>query len=316
MAGFTTPWILIFLGVIPLIYYYYYRILRKKKKQAIKFSNLGFIKSALGNKKKNKREKIMITISLLIIAFIIIGLSNPHIPLKRTKEGVNVILVLDISGSMQAEDYKPNRLESAKASAETLIESLSPNDHVGITVFESGATTAAYLSPYKERIIEKLRNIQLKQGKTAIGDGLALGIDMATSIPNKKKVVILLSDGVNNAGVISPDEAIQFAIDNEIQVYTIGMGSNEPTVIGYDWFGQPQYAELDEQTLIKIAENTKGKYFKSVDSKTLDEVYKNISKEIKREKEETNIKDFFFILALILFLIQSYLQYGKKRIIQ
>ncbi|MGK0209015.1 MAG: Ca-activated chloride channel family protein [Patescibacteria group bacterium] len=315
MAGFTTPWVLIFLIIIPIAYIYYQRILSKKKKQAMQFSNLSFIKSALGNPKKTTREKRMVYLSLAIIACIIIGLSNPHIPLKQSKEGVNVILVLDVSGSMQATDYQPNRLEAAKKSAITLVDSLEEKDHAGVVIFESGATTASYLSPFKEKVSEKIKSIQLKQGKTAIGDGLALGIDMATSIPNKKKVVILLSDGVNNAGVISPNEAIQFAKDNSIQVYTVGMGSNTPTVLGYDWYGNPQYAELDESTLKLIAQNTNAKYFKSVDEETLEDVYKNISEEIEREEEETNIKDFFITLALLLFLVQLYFYYGKKRII-
>lgn len=246
----------------------------------------------------------------------IIGFANPHIPLEQTKEGVNVVLVMDISGSMQATDYPPSRLEAAKNSAKILLESLKEKDHAGIVTFESGATTAAYLSPYKDKVIEKLQAIAPRNGQTAIGDGLSLGIDMATSIPNKKKVVILLSDGVSNAGVISPSEAIAFAKVNNIQVYTIGMGSNGQVVLGYDWFGRPQYAELDEATLQGIAQQTGGKYFKSVDDQTLDKVYENISQEIKREKEETNIKDWFFLASLITLLIYLYLRYGKRRVIQ
>jgi Ca-activated chloride channel family protein len=316
MAGFEKPWVLIFLLIIPILIYVYKRILYKKRKEAIKFSNISFIKSAMGNKKKQKKANTLFYLSLLALTLMIIGLSNPHIPLKQTKEGVNVVLVIDVSGSMSATDYKPTRLEAAKKSAEILLNSLKEKDHAGIVIFESGATTAAYLSPYKERVIEKLRSITPKQGKTAIGDGLSLGIDMATSIPNKKKVVILLSDGVNNAGVISPEEAIEFAKSNKVQVYTIGLGSTKKVVLGYDWFGNPQYAELDERTLKKIAEETGGKYFKSVNDETLDEIYKNISNDIKREEEETNIKDWFFVSAIIVLLIYIYLRYGGKRIIQ
>ncbi len=314
MAGFDSPWLLSFLIAIPILLYVYKQIIEKKKKEAIKFSNISFIKSALG--KQPKRGNMLFYLSLLILILMIVGFANPHIPLKQTKEGVNVVLVLDISGSMQATDYKPNRLEASKSSAEILLKSLKKKDHAGIVTFESGATTAAYLSPYKERVIEKLRSIAPKQGKTAIGDGLSMGIDMASSIPNKKKVVILLSDGVNNAGVISPSEAVGFAKANNIQVYTIGMGSKGKVVLGYDWFGRPQYAELDEKTLQSIAQGTGGKYFKSVDDKTLDEIYRNISQDIKREKEETNIKDWFFLAALISFLIYLYLRYGGKRVIQ
>ncbi|MCD4844555.1 MAG: VWA domain-containing protein [Methanosarcinales archaeon] len=316
MTGFGSPWILVFLVTIPLFFYIYRNIIEKKKNEAIKFSNLGFIKSALGDKKKIKRNDMLFYLSLLVLALMIIGFSNPHIPLQQEKEGVNVVLVIDVSGSMQATDYQPTRLGSAKRSAEILVRSLKQKDHAGIVVFESGATTAAYLSPYKDKVIDKLQSIAPKEGKTAIGDGLGLGIDMAASIPNKKKVVILLSDGVNNAGVISPAEAVSFARLNDIQVYTIGMGSNEKVILGYDWFGRPQYAELDEATLQSIAKESGGKYFKSVDDNTLDGIYKNIGQDIEREKEETNIKDWFFFFALIVFLVQLYKRYGGGRIIQ
>ena len=316
MAGFESPWVLVFLISIPILFYVYKRIIDKKKKEAIKFSNIGFIKSALGNKKKSKRNDVLFYIALFVLIFMIIGFANPHIPLKQAKEGVNVVLVLDISGSMQATDYKPNRLEAMKSSAELLIKDLDKKDHVGIVTFESGATTAAYLSPYKEKAIQKLRSISLREGRTAIGDGLAMGVDMATSIPNKKKVIILLSDGVNNAGVISPEEAILFARNNNIQVHTIGMGSAGEVILGYDWFGRPQYSEFDATTLKKIAEETGGKYFESVDEKTLNNIYDNLNDEIKREKEETNIKDWFFIASMITFLAYLYLRYGGRRIIQ
>ena len=316
MAGFETPSILLFLITIPLLFYFYKKIIDKKKKDAITFSNIGFLKSALGDKKKSHRNDILFYLCLLILAFMIVGFANPHIPLKQTKEGVNVVLVLDVSGSMQATDYQPTRLEAMKKSAEILIKDLKEKDHVGIVTFESGATTAAYLSPYKNKIIEKLRSISPHQGQTAIGDGLAMGVDMSTSIPNKKKVILLLSDGVNNAGVISPQEAVAFAKANNIQVHTIGMGSEGQVILGYDWFGRPQYAEFDAETLKAIAKETGGKYFESVNDKTLEDIYKNLSKEIKREKEETNIKEYFFMAALITFLIYLYLRYGNKRIIQ
>lgn len=316
MAGFDDPLILLFLISLPLLYLIYRSISAKRKKAAMKFSHLGFIKTALGDKKRSKRGEMLFSLTLVMLSLMIIGLANPHIPLDQAKEGVNVVLVLDISGSMQATDYEPSRIQAAKASAEILLQSLKPKDHAGIVTFESGATTAAYLSPYKENVIEKLRSITVKQGRTAIGDGLALGIDMASSIPNKKKVVILLSDGVNNAGVISPEEAIEFAKLNQIQVYTIGMGSDGKAVIGYDWVGNPIYAELDEATLQAIAIETGGEYYKSVDTQTLDEVYEGIGENIERETEETNIKDWFFISAIVLLLVQFYLRYGKGMIIQ
>jgi len=185
MAGFDNSFILFFLLVIPVLFYLYNKILTKKKKAAIKFSNLSYIKSAMGDKKKTKRDSLLFYISIAVIALMIIGFADPHIPLEQTKEGVNVVLVIDVSGSMQATDYPPNRLESAKSSAEVLLHSLQPKDNVGIVTFETGATTAAYLSPYKDKVIEKLRDILPRDGKIVIGDGLSLGIDMVTSVLNK-----------------------------------------------------------------------------------------------------------------------------------
>ena len=311
MAGFENTYILLLLLLIIPAIYIYKKIIEKKKKQAIKFSNIAFIKSALGNQKKIKRNNLLFYLAILVVVFIVIGFSNPHIPLKRTKKGVNVVLVIDVSGSMQAKDYKPSRITAAKEAGKILINSLKKNDYVGIISFESGATTTAYLSPFKEKTIEKLESLKAKQGRTAIGDGLSLGVEMADSIPNKKKVVILISDGVNNAGVISPQEAINFAKLNHIQVYTVGMGSKGKTVLGYDWMGNPVYAELDETTLKNIAKTTNGEYYKSVDEKTLSKIYKKIGKNIKREREETNIKDWFFVLALLTQIVYLYLRFGK-----
>jgi Ca-activated chloride channel homolog len=315
MINFTNPFVLVFLLIVPLIAYLYFLAFRKKKSSAIKFSNVSLIKSAMGDKKHNIRKHLSLYFSLAIILLMVVGFANPHIPLKQIKQGVNVVLAIDVSGSMQATDYRPTRLEAAKRSAKILIESLHVNDNVGIVLFESGATTSSYLTPLKKKALLKLEGIAPKDGRTAIGDGLALAVDMVTSIPNKKKLVILLSDGVNNAGVISPEESVAYANANKIQVYTIGMGSEQTVVLGHDWFGNPQYAELDESTLIAIAKSTKAQYFKSVDDDTLDDIYETISKEIEREKEPISIKNWFFILALIILLVQLYVQYGKYRII-
>lgn len=313
MTGFGRPEFLWLFLSIPLLLYLYRKYLQRKKAAAIKFSSLALIKPLV--KTGKRRLHIPFIISLLVISLIIIGLADPLIPLKVAKEGVNVVLVIDDSGSMSATDYKPTRLEAAKHAAEILIHSLKPKDYVGIVIFESGATTACYLTPFKEKAIERLRSIKQREGKTAIGDGLSLAVDMATSIPNKRKVIILLSDGVNNAGVVTPEEAVEYAKQNHIQVYTVGMGSEKPVIIGYDFFGNPQYAELDEKTLKMIAKETGGKYYKSINSGTLDEIYRRIGKNIVREWEETSIKDWFFASALVLLIFNLWIIYGKYRIV-
>ena len=315
--SFANSWVLLFLLIIPLLVYFYKLYWKKRKEAALKFSALSIVKSATNKNRRSVwiRAHLPFLILTIIIALIVVGLADPMIPLKSAKEGVNVILAIDDSGSMQATDYQPTRLESAKDAAGILIRSLKPKDNVGIVIFESGATTACYLTPFKDKAIRKLKGIEQKAGRTAIGDGLSLAIDMASSIPNKKKVVILLSDGVNNAGVVSPQEAVQFARASKMQVYTIGLGSDQPAIIGYDLFGNPQYAELDEETLKNIAVETGGKYYKSVDKRTLDEIYANIGEHIEREWEDTSIKDWFFIATFILLLTNIYIIYGKYRVI-
>jgi Ca-activated chloride channel homolog len=286
---------------------------RKKRKAAMKFSSLQGIKLAQG--KKSWRKDITFYLAMLALVLLVLALADPHLPLKNEKKGVNVVLVIDISGSMQATDYAPSRIEAAKASAEILLRSLKANDYAGIVVFESGATTAAYLSPSKGNVIDKLEAISPKQGRTAIGDGLLLGIDMATSIPNKRNVVILLSDGVNNDGVVQPAEAVSFAKSAQIQVNTIGMGSDGQAIIGYDMFGRPQYAELDEATLQAIAEQTGGMYYKSVDEKTLADIYSRISEDIEREKEDTSIKSLLIFSAILSLALEFYIRHGRYRIL-
>ena len=276
MPGLYEPiWLLVLL-VIPVLAGLYYYIIRKKKKEAIAFSRVAFAKSALGDAQRSKRSHILFVVALATIALLVIGLADPHIPLAQTKEGTNVILVIDDSGSMQATDYQPSRIEAAKSSAEQPVGNLGPEDAAGVILFDTGATTVADLSQDKTRVEEKIAGIAPSPGSTAIGDGLALAVDMAQSAPDKKSVIILLSDGVNNAGLITPDEATALAKSAGIQVDTIGIGTTTQTVLGYDWVGNPEYAGLNESALESIADQTGGKYYKSVDAQTLKEIYTNL----------------------------------------
>jgi Ca-activated chloride channel family protein len=311
--NFANPLWFIALLLLPVVWYFYRESVKKKKALAIKFSSISLIKEA-GIKKSNARE-VLFYLNLLLLLLLVGALADPHIPLKQTKEGVNVVMVMDVSGSMAANDYKPTRLEAAKDSAKVLVDELDTKDNSGIVIFSSGATTSAYLSPFKDKVLEKLSGIRQTEGETALGDGLALAVDMATSIPNKKKVIILMSDGVNNAGVISPDDAISFAKTNNIQVYTVGIGSNQNVILGYDWLGRPVYAQLDEATLQKIAQETNGQYFKSVDSSTLEKIYSELPQKIEREPEDSSIKDWFILAAVGVLLAQLYLRFGRYRIL-
>lgn len=315
MAGFADPVFLWGLAILPALAAMYYFVFSKKRREALAFSKVAFVKTALGDRQKSRRGHLLFILTFAALALIVIGLADPHISLGHVSKGVNVILVIDDSGSMQATDYQPTRLGAAKSAAGLLIRSLDANDNAGVVLFESGATTAAYLGPDKDHARQKLAAIAPRPGQTALGDGLALAVDMAQSVPNKKSVVILLSDGVNNAGTVTPAEAIAIAKAAGIQVFTVGLGSAKPVVIGYDFTGNPEYADLDETTLRTIAEETGGHYFRSVDEKTLSAIYGDLNTDIIREPEETSIRNVFFAGTLVLLLIELFLRYGPGRVI-
>ncbi|WFN34526.1 VWA domain-containing protein [Methanogenium sp. S4BF] len=319
MAGFYHPEFLSALIAIPVLLYYYWYYEKHSQRRALEFSRLSFAKAAQAAAKSDTRKtsltpkKTVFILLLLALTVLIIGLAGPHIPLETDKEGVNVVLAMDVSGSMQATDYKPNRLEVAKTSALILINSLGEKDFAGIVTFDSGASSAAYLSPDKEKVGRKLMAINQRDGNTAIGEGLALATDMADAIPDKRKVVILLSDGENNAGDITPQEAVSFAKTRNIQVFTIGLGSAEPVLYDYDSFGNPLYANLDEENLKFIAEETGGYYYHSVNEDTLEEIYAGLNQEIVRESEETDVSRICYIAGAIALLAAFLIAFGRRQ---
>ncbi len=315
MPGFAHPLWLLGLFAVPLLAWLRHRALAKRKAAAIEFSHVAFLKAATEGKRDPWRPRLIALCSLLVLSLVLVGLADPHLPLETTREGVSVVLVLDNSGSMAATDYAPTRLDAAKQSAAVLIGALDERDYVGVVTFEEGASSAAYLSPDRERVIAKVAAIEERTGRTALGDGLALGIDMADAIPNRKKVVVLLSDGVSNAGVIAPTDAARFAVEHQVQVFTVGLGSASPVLIGYSPFGVAEYATLDEATLQAIAGSTGGQYFRSVDPATLQEIYARLPSAIARVPEETSVQGLLFALAIPVVLLEFWLRYGRGRVL-
>ena len=308
MTGFAEPLWLVGLAGIPVLCLLYRRAVRERSYAALTFSRVA-VAAQVRNPGRLPRPHTLFALALLTLALILVGLADPQIPIEGIDEGVSVVLVLDTSGSMQATDYHPTRLEAAKAAAEILLSRLNPDDYAGIVVFESGATSAAYLSPDRDRVIERLHGIRGRDGQTALGDGLALGVDMADSIPNRHRVVILLSDGAGNAGTFSAVEAAAYARERSVPVYTVGIGSATPPA------STQEYAALDEETLRAIARTTGGEYYAAADEGTLAAIYAGLTGEIPREPKDTSIRDLFFAGALGVLLLEIYLRYGRGRIL-
>ena len=237
--------------LIPVLIFVYYKYNSNKKESVLKFSSLKMIKK-IDERKNLIRKHSPFVLIIIVLSLIIIALSNPQIVSIGVEKGINLGIVLDGSESMAASDYKPTRLEAAKNAVNSLVKKISEKNNIGIVLFETGAGTISYLTPVKEKTLSSISSIRQGDGATAIGDGLSLGIDMVSSILDKKRVIILLSDGIQNSGLVTPEQAIEYAIINNVQIHTIGIGSEQPIYLRDDIYGEPQYAELDENTLKNI----------------------------------------------------------------
>ena len=299
--------------IIPILIFIYYKYNVNKKESVLKFSSLKIIKK-IDVKRNLIRKHIPFVLVIISLSMIIIALANPQIVSIGVEKGINLGIVLDGSESMAATDYNPTRLEAAKNAINSIVTKISQKNNVGVVLFETGAGTVSYLTPVKEKTINSISSIQQGTGATAIGDGVSLGIDMVSSILDKKRVIILLSDGIQNSGLVSPEQAIEYAIRNNVQIHTIGIGSENPVYLRDDIYGESQYAELDETTLRNISESTGGNYFKSVDEQTLNEILLELSTNVEYETEISTIRDWFIGSAIGILVIDIYIIYGRYRI--
>ena len=300
--------------IIPGIVIFYLKSNLKNKKSVLKFSSLQIIEKS--TKKNNFRKHLPFGILMSILAIMIIALANPQVLTPDDVKAINFVVVLDGSESMSATDYTPTRLESAKKSIISTISKMNPKNNVGVILFETGATTISYLTPIKEKTMNAISSIKQTSGSTAIGDGIVLGVDMASSIPDKKKIVLLLSDGTHNSGFATTLEATKYAINNNVQIHTVGIGSEKPIFLRNDIYGEPQYVQLDEDTLIKISQQTGGNYFKSSNQETLEDVLFTINSELEYEMKYDSLRDWCIVIVIVLSLINVYIVYGKYRIAQ
>jgi Ca-activated chloride channel family protein len=276
----------------------------------VSFSNVKLIQ---GNKKQilPHLRFVLPFLKIMALALFIIAFARPQSSLSWqnvTTEGIDIVVSLDISGSMLAKDFKPNRLEASKDLA---IEFISgrPNDRIGLVVFSGESFTQCPLTTDHDILKNLFKDIQngMIEDGTAIGMGLATAINRLKDSNGKSKVVILLTDGVNTGGAIPPLTAAEIAKEFGIRVYTIGVGKKGMAPMPYRTpFGGIAYqnveVRIDEPTLNKIAELTDGKYFRATDNSKLREVYKEIDKLEKSKIAVTEYRkktELFFLPALI-----------------
>jgi Ca-activated chloride channel family protein len=241
----------------------------------------------------------------MVVALILVALARPQKTNEKVEqwtEGIDIMLVIDISESMQIEDFKPNRMEAAKVVAENFIRGRF-QDRIGIVIFSGDAYSLSPLTTAYDLLEAYLRDIDfdmIESRGTAIGSALAVATNRMRESETKSKVIILLSDGDNTAGNIDPITAAELADAYNIKIYSVAVGKEGRVPFGKDFFGQPNYIEntLDETTLRKIAEVGSGEFYRVSDNKALEQVFALIDQYEKAEIKETRYKDttdFYYI---------------------
>ena len=274
-----------------------------------------------------KLRPILFVIRLVVLSLIITAIARPRTVDESTRikttKGIDIVIAIDVSASMLARDLKPNRLEALKKVASRFIQA-RPNDRLGLVEYAGESYTKTPLTSDKKIVLSSLKSIKYNTtitGGTAIGMGLATSVNRLKESRAKGKVIILLTDGVNNSGFIDPKIASELAVEFGIKVYTIGLGSNGMALspIGILPNGSFQYGniqvEIDEELLNQIAETTGGKYFRATSNTKLEEIYAEINKLEKTEIEETKYKSYnelfrpLILAALGLLLFELLLRY-------
>lgn len=325
--SFANPyWFLLYI-IIPFIsFVYWYRIRKKNPSFNISSTEWYFGKSMVSW--RQRLVHLPFIIRMLAIAILIVALARPQTSDSSQTtniEGIDIILALDVSGSMKAMDFKPNRLETAKKTADHFIDS-RPNDRMGLVVFSGEAYTQCPLTTDHQvlkDLIKPLQNGMIEDG-TALGDGLATAVNRIKDSEAISKVIILLTDGVQTAGSLDPMTAAEIAKTYGIRVYTIGVGTKGmapyPIQTPFGQQIQNMPVEIAEEVLSNVANDTGGKYFRATDNSSLQKVFENIDKLEKLKIEVSVFKTkydqyrWFLWPALLLFLIEILVRLTLLRI--
>lgn len=323
---FTNPGFLWLLLLIPILAIWYFFVRKKDAASLNMASTSGFSKQNIWAKLK----PVLYLLRLVAITLLIIALARPRnveISKKtKTTRGIDIVMAIDVSASMLAKDLKPNRLEALKAVAIKFVNK-RPNDRIGIVVYAGESYTQTPITSDKtivKNTIRKIRWGQINDG-TAIGMGLGSAVNRLKESKAKSKVIILLTDGVNNTGFIDPKTATELAKELNIKVYTIGLGTNGTALfpVAKDLNGKLIFrnapVEIDEKLLKFIAKETGGKYFRATGNRKLEAIYNEINKLEKTKVEEFKYYNYqekyrlFVILAGFLILFEMLLRFTVYR---
>lgn len=304
---------LFLLLLIPALAVWYYFRLRHRESD-VRFSTLAPF-SDIGSTRKERARHLPFILRMVALTLLILALARPRSTSHGENiytEGIDIVLALDISSSMLAEDFQPNRIEAAKGVAQDFISGRT-NDRIALVIFSSESFTQCPLTTdyaVLKNLIRPIKSGMIQDG-TAIGLGLANAVNRLKDSKAKSKVIILLTDGVNNSGQIDPITAAQIAASYGIRVYTVGVGTvGEAPYPAQTPFGtryQMMPVDLDEKALSQIAGMTDGKYFRATDNATLKKIYREIDRleksriEVRSYRRFTEL--FYSYVGVALFLL-------------
>ena len=308
-------WLLLLLPALLIIYI----VWRRRQHASLRVPSLLFLRDMRGGLRVYLRHSLF-ALRLLALGLIIVALARPQSSSSWSEdrvEGIDIMLTMDISTSMLAMDFQPNRVEAAKEVAMRFIAN-RPNDNIGLVVFAGESFTACPLTQDHATLINRLREMTpgMIEDQTAIGSGLATAISRLKDSKTKSKVIILLTDGANNTGNISPKMAADLAKTFGISIYTIGVGSGAgeapypiQTALGVVVRNMP--VDLDEPTMRQIADVSGGAYFRATDNESLLAIYKKIDQlektKLSTRNYHTTYEEFFvFVLVAALLLLLEF----------
>lgn len=314
------PHFLWLLLLLPLILWYFYRE-EKQRSVVFRISTTEGIKS-IGTSWKVKWRPVLNVLRSIAFVMFVIALARPqktNVSESIDSEGIDIVLSMDISGSMLAEDFKPNRLDAAKENAMKFIDARQ-TDRIGLVIFSGESFTQCPITIDHNVLKEQVAAVKsgMLQDGTAIGDGLATAVNRLRDSKGKSKVIILMTDGINNLGKVGPELALEIAKAYHIKVYTIGIGTIGQALMPVPTpFGERKElvpVQIDEPLLKKIAKETGGQYFRATGNTKLTDIYKSIDQLEKTSVQVNAYKHYaelFFwfaftgIVALVMEIILS-----------
>ncbi len=318
--SFKHPWILLF---IPVVIFFAHFLKNRDLSSSIRFSSRELVKESRPTFRLALAQNLIYLRTAIIVLFLL-ALARPRMPLEEVRiqtEGIEIVLAIDCSGSMRAEDFqiagqRKNRLEVAKMVVGDFIK-MRKTDRIGMIAFAARAYTVCPLTLDYDWLLKNLARVEIGsiEDGTAIGSAISSSLNRVKNTEAKSKIVVLLTDGINNTGQVAPLTAAEAARALGIKIYAIGVGTKgyAPYPVQDPWgrtFYQQLKTEIDEEMLEKIAATTNGKYFRATDTESLREIYRGIDVLEKTPVEETGFRKYrelfslFLIPGLILLILE------------